>query len=212
MPDLAKPDNYQFSMKIKKNYFGCKKFDEAYFTGKHPAGYKEGYNKQRLEKDFDCYTHFKDDAKFIKDLGIETYLEIGCASGYLMEELIKLGVKVKGWDVSEYIINKAGLSVRPFIELKDISEISELPDKSFDLVHVSSVLGYVPEGKVDYYLNQIKRLAKKFVIVYAGTPDKDDTPEENSIRLINRPDEWWNKKYAEYFKARDLENCLWEVR
>lgn len=196
---------------MKKNYFGDAKFDEAYFTGKIKAGYKGGYNKRRLEKDFDCYTHFKEDAKFIKDLHIKSYLEIGCACGYLMEELLKLGVKVKGWDISKFIVEKASPEVRPFIEIKSIVEIGTLPDKSFDLVHVSGVLGYVPLDKLDYYLRELRRIAKKYVIVYAGTPAKDDMPEENSIRLVNRSDGWWNKKFAEYFKASDVENCLWEV-
>jgi len=99
--------------------------------------------------------------------------------------------------------------VKPFIEIKDISEIKNLPNKSFDLVYVSTVLGYAPLKKLDYYLKEIKRIAKKFVIVYSGTPE--DAPEENSIRLINKPDDWWNKKFAQYFKQKDLENCLWGV-
>jgi len=44
---------------MKKHYFGDAEFDEAYFTGKYSAGYKGGYNKKKLEKDFDCYTHFE---------------------------------------------------------------------------------------------------------------------------------------------------------
>jgi len=197
---------------MKRNYFGDAKFDKAYFTGKLKAGYQGGYNKQRLEKNFDCYTHFEEDAKFIKDLGIKSYLEIGCACGYLMEELLKLGVKVKGWDISKFIVEKASPEVRPNIQIKSIDKISSLPDKSFDLVHVSGVFGYVSLGKLDYYLRELARIAKRYVIVYAGTPAKDDMPEENSIRLINRPDGWWNKKFAEYFKQKDLENCLWEVK
>jgi len=197
---------------MAKNYFGDAEFDEAYFTGTHPAGYSGGYDKQKLARDFDCYTHFKEDAEFIKNLGIDSYLEIGCACGYLMEELLKLGVKVKGWDISKFIVEKASPEIRPFIEIKSIDEIGSLPNKSFDLVHVSSVLGYVREEKLDYYLSEINRIAKKYVIVYAGTPAEDDMSEENSIRLINQPDDWWNRKYSEYFKARDLENCVWEVK
>ena len=197
---------------MTRNYFGDAKFDEAYFTGKLKAGYKGGYNKKRLAKDFDCYTHFEEDAQFIKDLGVKSYLEIGCACGYLMEELLKLDVKVKGWDISKFIAGKASPEARPFIEVKSIDEISSLLDKSFDIVHVSSVLGYVPADKLDYYLSQLARIAKKYVIVYAGTPAQDDMPEENSIRLINRPDGWWNKKFAKYFKQKDLENCVWEVK
>ncbi|MDP2736865.1 MAG: class I SAM-dependent methyltransferase [bacterium] len=196
----------------KRSYFGNAEFDEVYFTGRHPAGYKGGYNKQRLEKDFDCYTHFAEDAKFIKGLGVNSYLEIGCACGYLMEELLKLNVKIKGWDISKFIVEKASPEVRPFIEVKSVEDIGSLPDKSFDLVHVSGVLGYVSEDKLDYYLSQLLRIAKKYVIVYAGTPAEDDMPEENSIRLINKSDDWWNKKFAEYFKQKDLENCVWGVK
>ena len=195
---------------VKNNYFGDTKFDKAYFTGKSSCGYTGGYSKETLEKAGDCYyTEFKKDAKFICSLGIKTYLEIGCACGYLMEELIKYGVKVKGWDVSEYIIKKADSSVRSFIKLKDIIEIVSLPDKSFDLVHVSNVLGYIEKNELDFYLSQISRVAKRYTILYVGTPE--DTPEENIIRKINHSDEWWNKQYARYFKEKDISRFLWEA-
>ncbi|MFH1583203.1 MAG: class I SAM-dependent methyltransferase [Candidatus Falkowbacteria bacterium] len=194
---------------MRKSYFGDSKFDKAYFTGKHPAGYEDGYEKNILEGDYGCYSSFKKAAKFIKDLGVKDYLEIGCACGYLMEELMKYGIRVTGWDVSEYIINRADPSVRPFMELKDIKEIVSLPDKSFDLVHVSTVLGYVPEAELDFYLSEIKRITRKYAVLYAGTPE--DAPEENGIRKINKPDEWWNKQFAEYFKEKDISRFLWEA-
>jgi len=195
---------------MKGKLFGDSKFDEAYFAGKSSCGYTGGYSKETLEKAGDCYyTEFKKDAKFICSLGIKTYLEIGCACGYLMEELIKYGVKVKGWDVSEYIIKKADSSVRSFIKLKDIIEIVSLPDKSFDLVHVSNVLGYIEKNELDFYLSQISRVAKRYTILYVGTPE--DTPEENIIRKINHSDEWWNKQYARYFKEKDISRFLWEA-
>jgi len=194
-----------------KDYFGDEQFDRAYFTGEHPAGYQGGYNRQLLQRNYDCYTHFSEDAEYIKNLGVDTYLEIGCACGYLIEELLRLGVKVKGWDIAKFIVEKASPAIRPFIEIKSIEEIGSLPDKIFDLVHISGVLGYVPPEKLDYYLSQVKRIAKKYVIVYVGTPDDDDAPEENCIRLINEKDDWWNKKFAEYFKIKEKENCLWKV-
>lgn len=193
---------------MDESFFGDQSFDEGYFTGKHPAGYEGGYLKHAL-RDYYCYTDFEEDAKFIKNLGVKSYFEIGCACGYLMEELLKLGIKVKGWDVSEYIIKKADPSVRPFIELKDIKEITKLPDKSFDLVHVSGVLGYVPENELDFYLSEIKRVTKKYAIIYAGTPE--DAPEENEIRKINQPDEWWNEKFSRHFTAVDLDWYLWKI-
>jgi len=189
--------------------FGNIKFDEAYFMGKSNCGYAGGYSKETLEKASDCYyTAFEKDAKFISNLGIKTYLEIGCACGYLMEELMKYGIKVKGWDVSKYIIKKAGPSVRPFIELKDIKEIASLPDKSFDLVHISNVLGYIPENELGFCLSEIKRVTKKYAILYAGTPE--DTPEENVIRKINKPDQWWNIKFSEHFTLVFLNRFLWK--
>lgn len=193
-----------------KKHFGNAKFDRDYFSGKMPAGYPGGYSKKNLrEHDYD-YTDFASAAKLISGLGVKSYFEIGCACGYQMEELIKLGIKVKGWDISKYIVEKASPKVRPFIEIKNIERIIELPDKLFDIVHVGTVLGYEPLEKLDFYLKQIKRVAKKYAILYAGTPE--DAPEENSIRKINQPQEWWDKKFSEYFKEKDLENYLWEVK
>ncbi len=76
-------------------------------------------------------------------------------------------------------------------------------------MHVSNVLGYVPKNKLDYYLAQIKRVAKKYAILYAGTPE--DSPEENNIRKINQPDKWWNQQYRKYFKEKDVSQYLWKA-
>ena len=194
---------------MKRNYFGNSRFDEAYFTGRSSYGYAGGYTPEIL-KEYDCYTRFEEDAKLISDLGVKSYLEIGCACGYLMAELFRLGVKVKGWDISKFIAEKASPGVRPFIEIKSIDEIGSLPDKSFDLVHVSGVLGYAAKNKLDFYLAQINRVAKKYAILYAGTPE--DSPEENGIRKINQPDEWWNKQYGKFFKEKDISQFLWSVK
>ncbi len=193
-----------------KTYFGNKKFDQTYFTGKLASGYPGGYTKENLNRYDYSYTDFAPNALEISRLGIRTYFEIGCACGYLMEELIDLGIKVKGWDISEYIVNQASPRVRPFIEIKSIDEIYSVPDKSFDLVHVSTVLGYQRLNKLDYFLKQIKRIAKRYVIIYCGTPE--DAPEEIAIRKINKPDEWWNRRFAKYFTAVDTkERFLWKL-
>jgi len=191
-----------------KHTFGDKQFDENYFSGKISCGYPNGYSKQTI-KYYNCWTMPENDAQIINKLGVKTYLEIGCACGYLMEELIKYNIKVEGWDISEYIVNQSSPQVRQFIKIKSIEKIIFLPNKNYDLVHVSGVLGYILQDKLDFYLSQIKRITKKYVIIYAGTPE--DAPEENNIRGINQPDKWWHEQYSKYFKEKDLNKDLWEV-
>ncbi|MEK7203193.1 MAG: class I SAM-dependent methyltransferase [Patescibacteria group bacterium] len=193
---------------MKNIHFGDKQFDKGYFSGKSACGYPNGYSKQTI-KYYNCWTIPEEDSKFINDLKIKTYFEIGCACGYLMEELMKYHIKVKGWDISEYIVNQASPKVKLFIEIKSIDNIISLPDKFYDLVHISGVIGYISIDELDFYLAQIKRIAKKYVIIYAGTPE--DAPEENNIRGINQSDEWWKKQYSKYFKEKDLSKDLWEI-
>jgi len=88
------------------------KFDESYFTTNE--------NGMRKYKNF---PHFKDRALWIKDNLSGGILEIGCAYGFLIEELNKLGIMIGGIDISEYAISQANTSIKDQVKVSSASVI-----------------------------------------------------------------------------------------
>lgn len=70
-------------------------FNETFWNGDN--GYGGSYKK---------FPHFQARARWIKDNLSGSILEVGCAHGYLLEELGALGVTAYGVDISAYAVNQ----------------------------------------------------------------------------------------------------------
>lgn len=154
------------------------KFGHDYFDGSRQYGYG-GYHYN--EK------YWTKTAQFI----VEHYnltpdskiLDIGCAKGFLIKDLIKTG-KVKsvfGIDISSYAINHSEKEIKG---LTLISDAKSLPfkDKQFDLV---LSINTIHNLEIDFCINalsEIERVSKKNSFVML---DGWDTEEER-----NKLDSW----------------------
>lgn len=186
-----------------KNSFGDPLFDEKYFSGTIPEGYPSGYGDRRYRKD-QIYS-LGEEARHIAALGVGSVLEVGCGDGRLVGRLKKLGLRAKGWDISRHVIEKYG--VGDHVSCFGLDDLRRLEGGSVDMLIAGTVLGYVPRQKLDRHLRQINRVTSKYAIIFAGTPE--DAPEENPLRKINRPDEWWRKQFERYFWSLDSPELPW---
>jgi len=140
--------------------------------------------KKRYSENYFQYELFNQENFFnlmklgLKDIGFDyfykegvygrKFLDIGCATGLLLNYLSK-----KGWDVigveicresAEYAINKFGLEI--FIgTLQDAS----FPDNYFDVVHLSHLIEHVPDPLS--LLIEVRRIIKKDGHVILTTPN-----------------------------------------
>ncbi len=79
-------------MKLDKTFY-----DEAYFHGG-----SKGYG------DYSYHPRWMDVARWVKSRWQPTsVLDVGCAKGFLVQELRMLGVEAYGVDISEYAVNAA---------------------------------------------------------------------------------------------------------
>lgn len=143
-------------------------YDKSYFDGKqtrymHNAGYSV-YIKTEI---------FLKRAKKIDELLSvkgKSILEIACAKGYLVNELVGLGADAIGFDVSEYAIGKAieehpGISERFFVA--DAREkLKDYADEHFDVLIITNALCCFSDGELKALLLEINRISKRqFFIV-----------------------------------------------
>ena len=107
-------------------------YDVAYFdpwktTYSHNAGYSRYRRWFRVSDDFlpneqSTGEFFDDLAEYQRVLAFldgKTFLEVGCAKGYLIEYLRDHGIDAWGLDVSEYAIGEAREDIKPYLIQED---------------------------------------------------------------------------------------------
>lgn len=95
-------------------------FDEDYFKGGHYHLYQN-------------YAHFRERATWTANNLSGSILEVGCAYGYLILELDKLGISISGVDLSSYAVGNADKSITSRIVIGDIAD-QKYSSNNFDWI------------------------------------------------------------------------------
>lgn len=102
--------------------------------------------------------------------GDNTFLDIGCAAGILIEYLEKLGWETTGLDVcrasAEYGINKRKLNIKI-----NTLEGEAFPDASFSFIHSSHVIEHIADPRS--FVREIYRILKPSGTACIVTPNID---------------------------------------
>lgn len=83
---------------------------------------KEFFNDGVGYQKYKNYSHFSQRADWIKSNLKGKILEIGCAFGFLIEELNSMGIQIEGIDKSEYATSQINESISNKIITKDIAD------------------------------------------------------------------------------------------
>lgn len=134
-------------------------FDEKYFTDTGYPSYKN-------------FPHFRARAGWIEDNLTGSILEIGCAAGYLIDELDFLGIIIEGIDKSPYIVGQAPVSIADRVTLGDIADLSVLFPSQFDWIVSWNVLDcLIDDVNAQQVCNQLNSLGKNQLHVIATDGD-----------------------------------------
>ena len=102
--------------------------------------------------------------------GESSFLDIGCATGLLLNYIQKMGWNTKGVEIcresAEYAIREFGVDV--FVG--SLHE-AQFPDQCFDVIHFSHLIEHVPDPKG--LLIEVKRILKPGGHVILTTPNAD---------------------------------------
>jgi SAM-dependent methyltransferase len=100
-----------------------------------------------------------------KHFDVRTTLDVGCATGFVVEALLELGMDAKGTDVSQYAIEHPAQGVAPGrLVWGDLTD--RLPFKSgqFDLVTALETLEHLPPDVVPAALRELRRVTRGFLV------------------------------------------------
>ena len=149
----------------------ARRFDFSYFDGDRKYGYG-GYYQDRRWKPV-----AKDIIKFFKLEKYSKILDIGCAKGFLLQDLYEQEMAVAGLDISPYAILACNHKIRQSL-CCGTAEYLPYPDNTFDLVVSINTLHNLSREGVIRALKEMQRVSKKdcYVVV-----DAYSTPEEKEL-------------------------------
>lgn len=167
-------------------------YDASYFDGakqatRHNAGYSEYERWKRFEGEGSLGEYWKDLAnKFSNTHALQNkkVLEIGCAKGFVVEDLRELGVDAYGLDVSAYAIGEASEAVKSYLTVGDIrTALAGYSRNEFDVVFSLRTLECFSEAELPDIIAEMNRISRKQIHVI------DET--SNSNFYLEKPLSWW---------------------
>lgn len=169
----------------------ARKFGKEFFDGERKYGYGGfNYNPKywqpvipTLKKHYNLNRHSK-------------ILDIGCAKGFLLVDLIKAipGISVSGIDISQYAIKNCHPDISQSVSVGDARSLP-YEDSSFDLVLSINTLHNLEINELSKSLKEIERVSSKnsFITVdaYRNTKEKTNMESWNlTAKTMLHVDEW----------------------
>jgi SAM-dependent methyltransferase len=106
-------------------------------------------------------------------LGPGRVLEVGCAMGLLVRQLVAFGVDARGVDFSEYCVRNAPAEIADRVRRMDLLEL-DFPAASFDTLLVLDVLEHLPPQLLPQALAGLARLLRPGGLAFCVIPAYGD--------------------------------------
>ncbi|MHB1711990.1 MAG: class I SAM-dependent methyltransferase [Acidimicrobiales bacterium] len=103
-----------------------------------------------------------------RNFQVERVLDVGCATGFLVEVLRELGVEAEGCDMSPFAVAHAAPGAKGYIRVGNLFAGLPWEDGTFDLVSALEVLEHLPPDRVPIALAELRRVCGGYL--YATIP------------------------------------------
>lgn len=122
-------------------------------------------------------------------------LEIGCAKGFILYEFFKKNIDVYGIDVSNYAKENSILEISEKIIIQNIENGIPFENNYFDLVISKEVFPHINEKKIDFVIEETKRVSKNNIFLEiqccSSKEDfKDFKKWDNTHQIIKTEKQW----------------------
>lgn len=155
------------------------KFDGTYYDQKYFAD-KDGKTFHRPDGSIEKWGYRNPEGEW---LGCESVVEawkslfnprnmldVGCGRGTFVAYARDIGIEAEGFDFSEWAINNHYPRCRrEWLKVHDTTKPWPYPDKSFDLVTILDLMEHIHIDDIDFVINEIHRVAKKWIFLQIAT-------------------------------------------
>lgn len=197
-PRSKRPIEQRAKVVTDEHHRIARQFGQEYFDGDRLYGYGGyGYHPrfwQATVKRFRDYYQLSDDA---------CVLDVGSAKGFMLHDFKELmpNLTVAGIDISQYAIDNALDTVKPFLKVGNATELP-FDDDSFDLVISINTVHNLPLEQCRQALQEIQRVTKKDAFVTMDAWRNDEEKE----RMLK-----WNLTALTYMHVEDWKKLFDEV-
>jgi glycosyltransferase involved in cell wall biosynthesis len=132
----------------------------------------------------------------VDSLHPRTVLDVGCASGMLVEALRDRDVDAWGVDISEWAIEQVPPALRPFCTVGSITD--ELQGQ-YELITCSEVLEHLPPALAESSVANLCRHAD--AVLFSSTPSHFDEPTHLNVE----PGSYWAQLFFRQGFVRDVD-------
>jgi glycosyltransferase involved in cell wall biosynthesis/2-polyprenyl-3-methyl-5-hydroxy-6-metoxy-1,4-benzoquinol methylase len=161
-------------------------FDSDYFDHGIKSNWTCGYDWHHFRG------LFQDTAAWLADMFplASTFLDAGCAKGFLVRALRARNKTAHGFDFSEWAVQHADPDARPFMTLASTDDFS--PDRSFDLLLAFDLLDRLTTDQVSSFLVRARRYVNTALVATINTG-----PPEAANRDLSRITcrSWWHDQF-----------------
>lgn len=97
-------------------------------------------------------------------------LDVGCGRGTFLTYERDIGIEAEGFDFSSWSVkNHYPRCDEKWIKNYDATKPWPYPDNSFDLVTVLDLMEHIYEDHIDFVINEMYRVAKKYIFLQIAT-------------------------------------------
>jgi 2-polyprenyl-3-methyl-5-hydroxy-6-metoxy-1,4-benzoquinol methylase len=144
---------------------------------------------------------FRDATAYLAEMFPEarTFLDLGCAKGFLVRALRDRGLEAWGIDHSPWAIAQADPAAQPYLRLADINDARD--EWQFDVVVAMSILESLTEEQIRHFLPQACRRTRQ--ALFATIPgleqasDRRNAEDRDLSHITMRPRTWWCERLLE---------------
>jgi len=163
-------------------------YEASYFgVGRDPSGDRQGrsgyasYDRVSSNADIAAYLLWR-------NFRVRRTLDVGCATGFVVEALRELGVDANGCDVSGYAVEHAAPGALGYVRVGDPLRGLPYGDGEFDLVSALEILEHLPPDRVPEALGELRRVCSG--VVYATIPSfgPDESGPDGHLQGKVRPE------------------------
>ena len=101
-------------------------------------------------------------------------LDVGCATGFVVEALRELGLDASGTDVSQWAVDHAAAGARGHLFWGDLLNRLPVADGAFELVTALETLEHLPPDAIPSALRELRRITRGYLV--ATIPSFGDNP------------------------------------
>ncbi|HEY1430168.1 MAG TPA: glycosyltransferase [Stellaceae bacterium] len=170
-------------------------YDADYFERGRKSNWERGYSWETFKG------VFRDAAAYLADMFPEarTFLDLGCAKGFLVRALRDRGLEAWGIDHSPWAISQADPASQSYLQLADINDAGD--DRQFDIIVAMSILESLTEEQIRRFLPQARHLTRQALFAtipsLERTSDRRNAEDRDLSHITMRPRAWWCERFLE---------------